>query len=69
MQVNKVVTDLDTKNYNAVIKQFNDKHTKAQEDLYNECVKLNKLTQSLLQSYVSLMSSYQTLYARVVKDI
>lgn len=69
MQVNKVVTDLDTKNYNAVIKQFNDKHTKAQEDLYNECIKLNKLTQSLLQSYVSLMSSYQALYAKVVKDI
>lgn len=69
MQVNKVVTDLDTKNYNAVIKQFNDKHTKAQEDLYNKCVQLNKLTQSLLQSYVSLMTSYQTLYAKVVKDI
>ncbi len=69
MQINKVVKELDTANYNAVIKQFNNKHTKLQEDLYNECVKLNTLTQSLLQSYVSLMSSYQTLYASVVRNI
>lgn len=67
MQINKVVNSLDTSKYNAVIKQFNDKHNKSQKELYDKCTTLLSDINSLITQYNDLLNKYVKL-SKLVND-
>lgn len=67
MQINKVVHSLDTSKYNAVIKQFNDKHNKSQAELYDKCTVLLNEINSLITKYNELLNKYVKL-GKLVND-
>ena len=67
MQINKVVNSLDTSKYNAIIKQFNDKHNKSQKELYDKCIALLSDIDSLITQYNDLLNKYVKL-SKLVND-